>query len=219
MKISILTTDPNHPVVGSLIQWQSEMCFQGHEVSIHFDKGTLSSGEILFLVSCSQIIRNKERDLFNNVLVLHASDLPNGRGWSPHIWSIINGFDSITLCLIEADVPVDSGKIWLKTTISLTGDELLDEINQKLFRAELDLMTRCVLDYDRIIPSVQDDSEGSYFRKRNILDSEIDINNSIISQFNLLRTVDNKKFPAFFWHLGNKYILKIEKEIHEEQND
>lgn len=219
MKISILTTDPYHPVVASLINWQSEMCLKGHEVSIHYDKGTLSSGEILFLVSCSQMIRKREKDLFSNVLVLHASDLPNGRGWSPHIWSIVNGCNNITLCLLEASEPVDSGKIWLKTTIPLIGDELLNEINQKLFLAELNLMTRCIQDYDLISPCAQDEVEGFYLRKRNFLDSEIDVNNNIISQFNLLRTVDNVKYPAFFWHLGNKYIIKIEKEINEQSTD
>lgn len=212
MQISVLTTDREHPVVEWLINWQIEMRIANHEVEIHFDKSSLEGGDVLFLVSCSQMILEKEKSLFKQVLVLHASDLPQGRGWSPHIWSIIGGNNKITLCLLEADEPVDSGRIWLKTSIQLRGDELLDEINQKLFEAELELMNSCVNQYNFIIPYEHNQSKSSYFRKRRSSDSEIDIEKSIMSQFDLLRTVDNIRYPAFFYHKGYKYVLKIEKE-------
>ena len=39
--------------------------------------------------------------------------------------------------------------------------------------------------------------------------SELDINKSIKSQFNMLRVVDNERYPAFFSHKKKKYIIKI----------
>ena len=42
-------------------------------------------------------------------------------------------------------------------------------------------------------------------------DSELDINKSINSQFNLLRICDNKRYPAFFRKHGFTYKLQIEK--------
>ena len=53
--------------------------------------------------------------------------------------------------------------------------------------------------------------KGSYNRKRNSNDSEINIKKSIKSQFNLLRICDNERYPAFFKFKNQKYILKIFK--------
>ena len=42
-------------------------------------------------------------------------------------------------------------------------------------------------------------------------DSLLDFNKTITEQFNLLRVVDNDKYPAFFENQGEKYFLKITK--------
>src|SRR5665647_3845143 len=91
MKISILCTDQNHPVIDSLQAWIDDISSKGHSAILVFDKADLRGGDILFLVSCSQLIRDAERKKYKATLVLHASDLPRGRGWSPHIWSILDG--------------------------------------------------------------------------------------------------------------------------------
>ena len=49
----------------------------------------------------------------------------------------------------------------------------------------------------------------SYYAKRTPKDSELNINKSIKDQINLLRTVDNDNYPAFFRYKGMKYILEI----------
>jgi len=103
-----------------------------HDTALH-DKAELQRGDILFLVSCSQLVQDLDRDKFNNGLVLHASDLPKGRGWSPYIWSVLEGTSQITVSLLEANDPVDTGAIWLKEKFDLKGHELLSEINEKLF--------------------------------------------------------------------------------------
>jgi len=211
MKISILCTDSNHPVVNSLREWTDEMAGKGHVVSLVFDRAELKGGDILFLVSCSQMIRDAERDKYKTTLVLHASDLPKGRGWSPHIWSILSGKNLITISLLEAAEPVDSGAIWLKTTFDLEGHELLEEINKKLFAAELHLMTQAVEQFGNIIPIQQIGDPGEYMRKRTPADSRIDPNTSISEQFNLLRVVDSQRYPAFFDYQGVQYLIKIEK--------
>ena len=211
MKISILCSDPLHPVVDSLNDWVESMIVKQHMVSLVFNKAELPGGDILFLVSCSQMVGDYERTKYKSTLVLHAGDLPKRRGWSPHIWAILDGENEITVSLLEASEPVDTGLIWLKTSFLLEGHELLDEINKKLFDAEIFLMT-CAVDESRDInPSEQVGDSGKYMKKRTPADSEIDPEKTISEQFNLLRIVDSNRYPAFFYHRGCKYQLKIEK--------
>lgn len=215
MEISVLCTDPNHPVVKSLLVWIADMSFKGHTASLYYDKVSLQGGDILFLVSCSQIIRDTERKKYRATLVLHASDLPNGRGWSPHVWSILNGANRITVCLLEAKDPVDSGAIWLKTEFALEGHELLPEINEKLFGAELSLMTQAVERIGTITPTAQCGDPGPYMPKRKRKDSRLDPNKTLAEQFNVLRVVDNTRYPAFFDYCGKRYLIKIDKSENE----
>lgn len=211
MQVSILCTNSHHPVVPHLLDWQKVMISKGHSVSLVHDKSDLQGGDILFLVSCSQIIRDNERRGYKKTLVLHASDLPKGRGWSPHIWSILSGASQITVSMMEADDPVDSGAIWLKKQFNLEGHELLPEINEKLFRAELLLMTQAVEQFKTIRPVQQQGDPGAYMSKRLPTDSQLDPNKTIAEQFNLLRVVDSQRYPAFFDYRGQRYLIRIEK--------
>lgn len=211
MKISILCSDPNHPVINSLHGWINEISLKGHQVSLAFDKSDLPGGDILFLVSFGQMIRDTERNKYKTTLVLHASDLPKGRGWSPYIWSILAGAEQITVSLLEANEPVDSGAIWLKTSFVLEGHELLPEIYAKLFDAELNLMTQAVDKFDSIVPTQQKADPGPYMNKRTPADSRLDPYKTIAEQFNLLRVVDSERYPAFFDYKGKRYLIKVEK--------
>ena len=53
--------------------------------------------------------------------------------------------------------------------------------------------------------------KSTFYKKRNPQNSEVKIKKSIFAQFNLLRIVDNKNYPAFFKIYGKKYILRISK--------
>jgi methionyl-tRNA formyltransferase len=212
MEISILCTDRKHPVVRSLCEWAEEMTLTGHSVSLLYDKADLQEGDVLFLVSCSQLIRDVDRDKYKATLVLHASDLPKRRGWSPHISAILNGDNRITVSLLEASEPVDSGSIWLKTEFVLEGHELLPEINAKLFSAEIFLMNQAVEKFESIEPIPQLGDPGAYMPKRSLADSRLDPNKTIAEQFDLLRVVDSQRYPAFFDYRGKRYLIRIEKD-------
>lgn len=188
-----------------------EISSKGHAAMLVFDKTDLQGGDILFLVSCSQMIRDTELKKYKATLVLHASDLPKGRGWSPHIWSILHGANEIIVSLLEASELVDSGAIWLKTKFILEGHELLPEINAKLFAAELLLMTQAVEQFEIIKPMQQAGDPGPYMTKRSPADSQLNPNKTIAGQFDILRVVDSQRYPAFFDYRGKRYLIRIEK--------
>ncbi|MGV2989264.1 formyltransferase family protein [Vibrio sp. E150_011] len=211
MKVTILCSDQNHPVYKYLLDWEG---YNKEKYQIDLLKSTNeidSGGDILFLVSCSEIINKKIREKFNYTLVLHASDLPNGRGWSPHIWEVLGGKSELTLSLLNAEDEVDTGDIWQKKTIPLNGLELFDEINHKLFEAELELLDWACENIFNATSKKQSEVRGSYYRKRTPADSQLDINSSIQSQFNMLRVSDPDRYPAFITVHGQKYKLVLEK--------
>lgn len=211
MKITIICTDVSHPVYGYLLTWAKANSDKYNINLLASISEIKETGDILFLISCSEIVRQATRDLFKYTLVLHASDLPKGRGWSPHIWNVLNGSNHLTLTLLNAEDSVDTGDIWRKVVIPLSGCELFDEINHKLFNAELKLMSWACENIDSVKPCKQTEFESTYLRKRTPEDSEINIDASIRSQFNLLRVCDPNRFPAYFYINGCKYNIRLEK--------
>lgn len=183
-----------------------------HQVELVRKTSELSGGDILFLISCSKIVSVTDRAAYRTSLVLHASDLPHGRGWSPHIWQLIDGATEITLSLLEAEDRVDSGRIWKKLKFPVPKHALWDEINKCLFEAEVELIDFAVREFKTVSPTTQDPSiQPSYYPRRTPADSQIDPSQSIASQFDRIRVCDPNRFPAFFELHGRKYKLILEK--------
>lgn len=211
MQISLLCSDEQHPVNEYLQGWIAAQ--QGvHHVALARKKSELLGGDILFLISCSEIVGAADRSAYRATLVLHASDLPLGRGWSPHIWQLIDGADEITLSLLEAEDKVDSGRIWKKLKFPVPKHALWNEINGRLFEAEIELIDFAVREFERIYPVAQDVAiEPTYYPRRTPADSRIDPSQSVASQFDRIRVCDPNRFPAFFELRGKKYKLILEK--------
>ena len=211
MNISILCSSPMHPVNQFLSEWKKKNK-KNHKIKILNKKSDLKRGDILFLISCTEIIDKDVRKNFKKTLVIHASDLPDGRGWSPHVWQIISGANSITLTLLEAEDIVDTGDIWNKKVITISKDLLWHEINNIIFSNELLLMDFAINNFETITPLKQDlTSSYTKYSRRSPLDSQIDINKSISSQFDLIRVCDPYRYPAFFKIHGKKYKIILEK--------
>ncbi len=210
MKISILCSDKDHPIYLKLVEWEKKYSLF-HSVELLSNKANLTGGDILFLISCNEMIDKIERANYHKVLVIHASDLPKGKGWSPHIWQILNGENEIIVSLIEAEDSVDSGAIWGQRKLLLEGHELCDEINNRLFNLEIELMDFAVEQFENIKPKLQRDIEPTYYKRRTPEDSMIDITKTLEEQFELLRVVDPKRYPAFFDFRGHRYIIRLEK--------
>lgn len=170
----------------------------------------IEPGDVAFFLGClgiasSEVLRRSHRNL-----VVHASDLPKGRGYSPWAWSILSGENSIPVCLIEAREEVDSGPILFKDKIMLSGHELVDEIRAALGRKTIELCEGFLYPTSPIT-LMEQVGEPTYFKLRKPQDSQLDPDKSISDQFELLRIVDNDKYPAFFEFRGHRYVLRVEK--------
>jgi methionyl-tRNA formyltransferase len=211
MKSTVICSDASHPVMRHLIEWKTRRS-KNDQIEIVQTASSASGGDFLFLVSCSDFIGESIRSRYRYSIVLHASDLPNGKGWSPHIWEIISGAEEITLSAIDAEDEIDTGAIWKQICIPIPKDALHDEINEILFSAEIQLMDDVIgLCLSGNLPLRQADRPSSYYRRRTPADSEIDPHKTIVDQFNLLRVCDPERFPAFFHLNGHVYTICLRK--------
>jgi methionyl-tRNA formyltransferase len=218
VKITIITSTFEHPIFPYLERWQKDQC-QEHDIQIIDDIAKIKSGDFLILVSCHQFIGAEIRRNFKYTLLLHASDLPKGRGWSPHVWDIINGSSKLTLSLLEVTDPIDTGDIWKKAIIPIQGHELYDEIDHLLFSHEINLINFAIENFRNIKPTRQSENHVTHYKRRNIQDSEIDISKSISSQWNLIRVCDINRYPPFINSDGSKFILKVRKATNFSRNN
>ena len=211
MEITILCGSEQHPINQSLLEWK-ERKKEKHKINLIYQKEELKGGDILFLISYPEKIIEKQRSKFKKTLVVHASDLPKGRGWSPHIWEIISGHDEITITLLEAEDEIDAGDVWKKNIVRISDSSLYEEIDQIIFREEINLMDYAIMNFNNIKPISQKlMGEPTYYRRRKPIDSELDPHKNIAEQFNLIRVCNPDRYPAFFKLNGCTYQLQLKK--------
>ncbi len=183
----------------------------GHEVNIAKNEDELKDGDIAAFISCLKIVSKEGLNKNKSNIVPHPSDLPEGRGFAPISWSVLENKNQITFSLFEANEDIDDGKIYLKETVNLKGTELSEELRSIQANITYEIILKYIKQYPKIM-GVEQVGEPTYYKRRYPEDSELNVNESIESQFNLLRIVDNEKYPAFFIKDGKKYIIKIYKE-------
>ncbi len=170
----------------------------------------IPNGEVAFYLGCIHmsppdvLARNRRN------LVVHESDLPKGRGFSPLTWQVLEGINQVPVCLLEAEQEADSGPVVYREQLNFAGHELVDEMREILGEMTLRLCHRFL---DELSPPLgkPQDGQHTWFSRRRPPDSRLDPDLTIAEQFNLLRVVDNVRYPAFFEHRGHLYRLLIEK--------
>ena len=167
--------------------------------------------DIVFVLSYHKIIEKKYLNRNKHNIVVHASDLPKGKGWAPLFWQVLEGKDLIPFTMFEASDGVDDGDIYMQKDLFLTGYELNNELRDKQAKHTIKMCLEFLDKYEELkIPKSQN-GEETFYKKRTEKNSELDIDKTIKEQFNLLRIVDNENYPAFFYRNSKKYILKIEE--------
>lgn len=190
-----------------------------HEITTHGLNAELvrsaeaiTHGWVCFLLGCVKIVKAEYLEKNTHNLVVHESDLPKGRGFAPMAWQIIEGVSSIPVCLLEASAgEPDAGDIWLRDSIELTGDEMLPAWRQLQGEKTIDLCMRFLREYESLQP-IEQTGDPSWYKRRRPADSELNPDLPINEQFNLIRTVDNERYPAFIRVGDKKLLLKIDYE-------
>ena len=169
-----------------------------------------AGGDLAFLLSCERKVPSAVLGRSRHNLVVHASALPQGRGMSPLTWQILEGRDEIPLTLFEAVEAIDAGAIYGQAMVRYRGTELIGELQAPLAARILDLCEEFVRHFpDSVTDGRAQLGEESRYRRRTAADSRLDPTLTLAEQFNLLRVVDNERYPAFFDWKGRRYELRI----------
>lgn len=210
MKITILTDNNKswYMKYGSLLN--NRFNELGHTSIFVNNKEAIQEGDVCFLLSCTKILPEVFLNYNKYNIVIHASDLPNGKGFSPLQWQILEGKNTIVLTLFNAVQELDAGDYFIKDSLSFEGHELLDELHEKMGLKINDMAVNFVNNINMLIP-IKQIGKSSYYPKRTIKDDKLDINKSLIELFNHFRIANNDEHPLYFEYKGYKYNLKIEK--------
>ena len=209
MKVQILVDNRNSWIIPFAKEITQEITDRYNtKANLIHEHQDVEEGDVLFLLSCEKIFKKLHLNKHN--LVIHESDLPQGKGWSPVTWQVLEGLHKIPITLFEAQESVDSGMIYYQDEIALDGGELLPEIKDKQGQKTKELILKFLDDYPEIHGREQS-GEESFYPRRRPEDSALDVDKTIKEQFNLLRVCDNERYPAFFTMNGKKYVIKIYK--------
>ena len=149
-----------------------------------------------------------------NNLVPHESKLPRGKGMSPLTWQILEKKDKIFFSLIEANNKIDGGSIYYQKPVKIRKYLIFQEIKEIQLFENLKLIKKFIIHLKKKNSApkfLKKGGKSSYYKKRNPLDSELNINDTLKNQFNLLRISDYSNYPAFFKIFGKKFKIKISR--------
>ena len=209
MLVQLLVDNPNSWIIPYVVQLKNEIIKKfNFSVNLVYKHEDVVRGEVLCLLSCEKIFKKLNYNNYN--LVIHESDLPYGKGWSPLTWQVLEGKNEIPLTLFEAAESIDSGEIYVKEYLKLNGSELLPEIKDQQGKITIKLILLFLEKFP--MKGKKQVGDSTFYDRRKAEDSKLDTSKSIKEQFNLLRVCDNNRYPAFFFIYDIKYILKIYKD-------
>jgi|TARA_B100001059_G_C17835309_1_gene587662 methionyl-tRNA formyltransferase len=167
--------------------------------------------DVNIVLSYFKKIPKKNLDFSRHNIVVHGSDLPKGKGMSPISWQILKGRNKIVFTIFEANTSYDDGFYYFKKIISFQKTDLHSEIKHKQIKATIKLLKKFFANIKKLKKKKQL-GKSTFYSLRKKSHSQLNIRKSLLSQMNLLRIVDNEKYPAFFYFKKKKYIIKIFKD-------
>jgi len=208
MKIAILTS-PNQ----WFVEYAKKLSWKIENSALFYDHENLNNSyDILFILGYHKIIDENYLKLNKHNIVIHESDLPQGKGWAPLFWQILEDKNEIKFSMFEASDGIDNGEIYMKKSLHLNGTELNKELREKQALLTIEMCLEFIKNYGNYKVPIKQRGNETFYKKRTEKDSELNVSKTIDEQFNLLRIVDNENYPAFFYKNGKKYILKIEED-------
>jgi methionyl-tRNA formyltransferase len=154
----------------------------------------------------------KQAGCAGNVVVMHSSELPDGRGWAPIYHAFSEQKTEYVISGIFAADEVDTGDVIIRARFTIEPGYTAPFI--RVLDSEL-----CVMLIAKILEHWPDGAPsgasqvgpGSFHPRRHPTDNEIDLSASLIEILPHLRGVESAS-PAFFLYKGVKYLIEVRPE-------
>ncbi len=212
LTISVIVDNGNSWIIPYAKRLQ-DLLSRNHNVEFYGDHEEISRGDLAFYLGCMRITPKKILDKNKHNLVVHESNLPEGKGFSPLTWQVLEGNNRIPVVLFEAIEELDAGPIYLIDELVFEGHELIDEMREQQGNKTVELCSKFVDMYPDVIDMARPQKgQESFYEQRIPEDSCLNPDKNITEQFNLLRVIDNKRYPVYFELKGHRYYLRITKE-------
>lgn len=169
------------------------------------------SYELIVPWSYRRIIAGAEK--LGNIIIIHSSNLPEGRGWAPIYYTFFEQKTEYTISIISASDRVDSGNIIMRAHFPICDNYTASFIRKLDHEISFLLILKLFEQWpDGRFESIKQEGAGTYRSRRSNEDNEIDLNKSFSSLIPHLRGVEYSS-PAYFKFNETKYLIKIEPEI------
>ena len=136
MIVHIFASDKMHPAVASL----QEIAIGSGKMFVIDNLDDLIGGDVLIAYHATILVPRFIYEKYKYRLVLHASKLPDGAGWSPLNWSILNGDEIFWLSLVEMNEKVDSGNLVSQVQFKIEPHLLFDQAMKILCNQEIKMI-------------------------------------------------------------------------------
>lgn len=198
-KCILLTNKPWHDQLFGSLQKDEEVEWTRIKTKEEFNLAFLRScnPDKIFIPHWSEIIPEEIYSSFECV-VFHMTDLPYGRGGSPLQNLIVRKKTSTKLTAIRVEKGIDTGPIYLKRDLSLTGTAL------EIFERSAGLMEEMIAEilFEQVEPKPQEGSP-EVFKRRKLEDGDVATLSELSDIYDYIRMLDCPGYPPAFIELGN----------------
>ena len=141
-------------------------------------------------------------------ICFHSAPLPYGRGGSPIQNMIKRGFKETEVCSLKMEKELDSGPIYLRSKVRLSGN--LDNILIRIYEAIASQIK--IIKEKKIIPKPQD-GDVIKFKRLSIKDNLVNFDNDLSKAFDQIRMLDSDLYPSAFFGLGDYFFFLKDAKI------
>jgi methionyl-tRNA formyltransferase len=151
---------------------------------------------------------------FNNIIIFHSSDLPQGKGWAPIFNAFNKKLKEYVISAILLDDNVDSGNIIAKAKFEIKNTYTAEFIRKVDEEISIKMIAEIISEFDNksMTGIKQDKTKETYYERRYPEDNKLDINKPIKQLVHILKGCENAN-PAFFKYKGDEFEITIKARV------
>jgi|LWDU01.1.fsa_nt_gi methionyl-tRNA formyltransferase len=167
--------------------------------------------ELIIPWSYQKIIKKYK---YNNIVIFHSTDLPEGKGWAPIFNVFAKELKNYVISAILLDDKVDSGGIVAKAKFKIKNTYTADFIRKVDEEVMIIMIDKILKKFDdgKIVGVDQDKNKETYYKKRYPEDNQLKLNANLRSLIPVLKGCE-ESHPSFFEYKGDEFVISIKPKV------